>query len=372
MKSREELNRFASMVVEKLMNLDAPDPKDDASADRSETKKGKIARDFGIKEWDWPQGVGLYGLCRLQAQEGSTRFDDFLLNWYAENLKIGLPSKNINTTAPYLVLFDLTQRHPDPELMQLCADRAEWLMTGLPRTEDGCFQHVTTAIGDRNGVILNEGQVWADTLFMAVLFLGRMGLRHHRQDWIDESIHQFLVHIRYLQDIKTGLIYHGWTFRERNHFGGIFWCRGGSWFTYGAMDFLETMGDAIPAPDRKFIADAWAAQAHSLIRLQAEDGLWHTILDDPSSYEESSGSAAIAAGILSGVRLGYLEPEYAQAAEKAVDGLCANIAEDGTVLNVSAGTGMGMDAEHYKNILIAPMAYGQSLTLLALNEAAKL
>ena len=30
---------------------------------------------------------------------------------------------------------------------------------------------------------------------------------------------------------------------------------------------------------------------------------------------------------------------------------------------------MGMDAEHYKNILIAPMAYGQSLTILALAEA---
>ena len=42
---------------------------------------------------------------------------------------------------------------------------------------------------------------------------------------------------------------------------------------------------------------------------------------------------------------------------------------DGTVLNVSGGTGMGADREHYKNILIAPMAYGQSLTILALIQA---
>ena len=46
-----------------------------------------------------------------------------------------------------------------------------------------------------------------------------------------------------------------------------------------------------------------------------------------------------------------------------------NIDEDGTVLKVSGGTGMGMDAEHYKNILIAPMAYGQALVILALAEA---
>ena len=50
-------------------------------------------------------------------------------------------------------------------------------------------------------------------------------------------------------------------------------------------------------------------------------------------------------------------------------GIMKNIDKDGTVLNVSGGTGMGMNAEHYKNILIAPMAYGQSLTILALAEA---
>ena len=57
------------------------------------------------------------------------------------------------------------------------------------------------------------------------------------------------------------------------------------------------------------------------------------------------------------------------AQKKALRGILDNIAEDGTVLNVSGGTGMGMDPEHYKNILIAPMAYGQSLVILALAEA---
>ena len=59
-------------------------------------------------------------------------------------------------------------------------------------------------------------------------------------------------------------------------------------------------------------------------------------------------------------------------AERAVDGILKQIDEDGTVLNVSAGTAMGMNAEHYKNIAIAPMAYGQSLTILALVEALQL
>ena len=47
----------------------------------------------------------------------------------------------------------------------------------------------------------------------------------------------------------------------------------------------------------------------------------------------------------------------------------SSIAEDGTVLNVSAGTPVGMNKDHYRSIIVRPMAYGQSLTLLALVEA---
>ena len=67
--------------------------------------------------------------------------------------------------------------------------------------------------------------------------------------------------------------------------------------------------------------------------------------------------------------MGILDDDCVKAADRAIGGIMQNIADDGTVLNVSGGTGMGMNAEHYKNILIAPMAYGQSLTILAFAEA---
>ncbi len=67
--------------------------------------------------------------------------------------------------------------------------------------------------------------------------------------------------------------------------------------------------------------------------------------------------------------MGILNETYHDCAARAIEGICNNIAEDGTVLNVSAGTGMGYNAEHYKNITIRPMAYGQSLALISLIEA---
>lgn len=367
---REQLKETMETVVFRLLNFGNADYESDKSTSKEDTAKGLVARDFGIEEWDWPQGIGLYGLCKLQAYEHSSRYQEFLENWFARNLKIGLPSKNINTTAPYLAMLDLGIKTGNQEYLDRCLEQAVWLMESLPKTEENGFQHLTSAIGNRDGVDLHEGQLWADTLFMAVLFLNRVGQYFHRPEFVEESIHQFLLHIKYLYDKKDGLFYHGWTFLERNNFGGIFWCRGNSWFTYGVADYIDSF-DQIPldAGVRRFLIDTYKAQVGALAGLQAENGLWHTVLKDPDSYCEVSGSAAIAAGILKGIRMGILDDSFRATAGKAVAGICQNIGTDGTVLNVSAGTGMGDNADHYKNILIRPMAYGQSLTILALAEA---
>lgn len=368
--NRQELNELIEKVNYRLMHLGMPEGAE--NVDYSDMKKvftGLNPRDFGIEEWEWPQGVGLYGFLQLQKARGTTEYDDFLIRWVENNIEKGLPSRNINTTAPYLALLDLTERHSFPEWEEMCKVHADWLINDLPKTEDGGFQHVTTGIPDRNDVILNDGQLWDDTLFMAVLFLGKMGVRYRNQTWIDESVHQFLVHIEYLYERSTGLFYHGWTFRGCHNFGGIFWNRGNSWFTYGCIAYLEAMGEAVPAPVRTYILDVWKHQVEALKNLQNESGLWPTVLDDPDSYEEASGSAAIAAGILFGIRCGLLDPSYRSVGLKAVEGVIGCIREDGTVDKVSSGTAMGNDKQHYLDIVIRPMAYGQSLTSLALTEA---
>lgn len=324
---------------------------------------------FGIKEWDWPQGIGLYGLLKIAKMQDSEEYCTFLHDWFKENIAQGLPSRNINTTTPLLTLCELNEIYHDPEFEALCLDWAKWLMECIPRTREGGFQHVTSANGDRQGVRLNESEMWIDTLFMTVLFLNRMGQKYGKQEWIDESIKQVLMHIKYLYDTHTGLFFHGWSFNRMDNFGGVFWCRGNSWFTLGILDYLDMFKGTLNQGVKTFILDTYKAQVRALRDLQGEDGLWHTVLDDSTSYEETSGSAAITAGILKGIRMGILDDSYLPCAKKAIRAILKNIDTDGTVLKVSGGTGMGYDRDHYKNILIAPMAYGQSLTILALVEA---
>lgn len=365
--NQEEILKKLELVIDKLMHLGGPENEEDLKSGGEAI--GFFRRDFGIAEWDWPQGVGLYGLLKMMQFQGGDQYKEFLHQWYKKNIAQGLPSRNINTTTPLLTLVELNEMFQDKEFEDLCLDWAKWLMECLPRTCEGGFQHVTSANGDRQGVRLNESEMWIDTLFMTVLFLNKMGQKYDRQEWIDEGIFQVLQHIKYLYDDHTGLFFHGWSFNRMDNFGGIFWCRGNSWFTLGILDYLNEFRKPMNEGVYRYILNTYKAQVKALKKLQSKSGLWHTVLDDPSSYEEVSGSAAIAAGILKGIRMGVLPPACSECAERAIEAILNNIAPDGTVLNVSGGTGMGYDADHYKNILIAPMAYGQSLTILALVEA---
>lgn len=218
---KELIQKKLDLVIQKLMHLGAPENED--TLKEGGEAIGFFSRDFGIKEWDWPQGIGLYGLLKIAKMQDSEEYRTFLHDWFKENIAQGLPSRNINTTTPLLTLCELNEIYHDPEFEALCLDWAKWLMECIPRTREGGFQHVTSANGDRQGVRLNESEMWIDTLFMTVLFLNRMGQKYGKQEWIDESIKQVLMHIKYLYDTHTGLFFHGWSFNRMDNFGGVFW-----------------------------------------------------------------------------------------------------------------------------------------------------
>ena len=52
--------------------------------------------------------------------------------------------------------------------------------------------------------------------------LGCGARNYGKQEWIDESIKQVLMHIKYLYDTHTGLFFHGWSFNRMDNFGGVF------------------------------------------------------------------------------------------------------------------------------------------------------
>ncbi len=312
------------------------------------------------RHWEWTQGVGLYGLWRLYEETGDKKYLDILTTYFDKQLAIGFPALNVNTATPFLTMSYVGEHLKSERYLAPCRESAKWIFDHFPRTEEGGFQHRTS---DSE----NEQELWDDTLFMTVLFLANMGRIEGSRPYLEEAEYQFLLHAKYLADKDTGLWYHGWTFKERNNFAAAFWGRGNSWITMGIPELL-TMAECSPAV-RRALTGFLRRQADCLTRMQDPSGMWHTLLDDPTSYLEASATSGFAYGILRAVHKGLLDKEYEMAALRALPAVLDCIGEDGVVQQVSYGTPMGRESrDFYKQIELKPMPYGQAMAILLLIE----
>lgn len=312
------------------------------------------------QHWEWTQGVGVYGLWKLFERTGNKSYLEVLVKYFDQQLETGFPALNVNTITPFLTMSYVGEYLREEKYLAPCRESAEWIMERFPRTEEGGFQHMTSDT-------LNDQELWDDTLFMTVLFLANMGRIEGKQTYIDEAQYQFLLHGRYLADRETGLWYHGWTFRGRHNFAQALWGRGNCWITIAIPEFLQMVPCA--APVKRTLTQLLLNQAEGLKRYQSESGMWHTLIDEASSYVEASASCGFAYGILRAVHTGLIDPSYEAVALKALEPVLGCIGEDGVVRQVSYGTAMGRESkDFYRNVPLKPMPYGQALAMLFLSE----
>ncbi|MFO1166409.1 MAG: glycoside hydrolase family 88 protein [Paracoccus sp. (in: a-proteobacteria)] len=352
--SRPQIEAAIDLVVQGLRSLRHEGQFDEPNLD------GTAGDYISFDAWEWPQGVGLYGLAQLWLQTGDAGARKTLEDWYARHIERGLPAANINTSAPMLALSLLWRETRDPRWEAVLRDWADNAVAHMPRTVSGGFQH---DVSDK----INEGELWDDTLFMLVLFLASYGSAANRADLIDEAGFQFLIHTHYLCEAETGLWFHGWTFDGNHNFARARWARGNSWISAGILDLLE-LAD-LPAPIRRHLTWVVTAQIEALLKLQTPEGAWHTLVDDPTSYQEISATAAIGYALLKGHRLGLGPDRWREGGRRALAAVTRHIGADGVVDQVSYGTRMGHDLQFYRDIPIQPTGYGQSMTLLLLVEA---
>ncbi|MDQ0254805.1 unsaturated rhamnogalacturonyl hydrolase [Evansella vedderi] len=322
---------------------------------------GLVVDDKSWHVWNWPQGVGLYGIYKYWRLTDDEKALKIVNDWFAARFEEGVPPKNVNTMAPLLTLSYMYEDTRDKTLIPYLETWAEWVMYDMPRTKENGLQHMTYGPENKN-------QLWDDTLMMTVLPLAKIGMLFNKQEYIEEAKKQFLIHIKYLSDRKTGLWFHGWTFEENHNYAEALWARGNCWITIAIPEIIEILelkeGDFF----REFLLDTLNRQVEALAKYQDESGLWHTLLDDKTSYLEASATAGFAYGILKSVHKRYISQNYKEIANKAIAGLVNEINEEGAVQKVSVGTGMGVSLDFYKKIKITPMPYGQSLAVLSLAE----
>lgn len=310
--------------------------------------------------WDWPGGVAFYGVCEAYKATGKKEYLEQLKAWVDENMEEGLPKLSVNGVSIGHSLLTLYEVYEDERYIETAKEMAEYLTHDALRFGNGIFQHTV------NSETYNfPEQAWVDTMFMAGYFLLRIGVMLDREDYFEDGMKQYHGHEDCLQDPVTNLYYHGWDNIAGNHMSGVFWCRGNAWAAITMARALELV--PVTHPSFMIIEGSLRDQLSALVRLQHESGLWHTITTDPQSPLETSGSAGIAAALLTKGRI------YNKNTQKSIDGILAKITEDGTVTGVSAGTAVMKDAAGYRGVPDKRIqGWGQGLTLTFLAEVLKI
>jgi unsaturated rhamnogalacturonyl hydrolase len=313
-----------------------------------------------INCWDWVPGVGVISILDYYETTRKPELLEFLIRWINKNKDKADGGIVINSVAPYAVFPALYRYTEDDWYRTKALEIAAWIAAEAPRTREGAFEHTVT---EKESF---PEQVWADTIFMAVLFLARLARLTESREYAREALHQLDLHLQLLQDPETGVLFHGWDCGASSHMSAARWTRANGWVAAGTPEIIREVRDIVDIPDG--LKRRYRDLIEGLVRYQAGNGLWHTVMDRPSFYPEASGSAGIACGIAKSVKLGLLHESLLPAAEKTLSAILSVIADTGEVRNVSGGTPVMKTVEAYNEIPQYPTLYGQGLALMLLSS----
>lgn len=307
-----------------------------------------------MSDCNWGEGVALWGFSHSIPYVPNEHYLPFLKDWVAHGLQEHRFQHTVNTSIPCIGIGEVYKQSQEKRLLDFMVQQADFLLYDAPRLKNGAIIH-TDPLAEFGR------QMWADTVFMAGLYLAYMGKLTGNAAYIEEAMKQLDIHIRVLQD-ADGLLYHGWDEQSGKHIG-CKWGRANAWVSVGIVEMMDYT--IVPSE----LINALKKQLNGIEKYQKENGLWRTVLDGTMSYLEASSAYGFGYAILKGIRLGILEPSFFALVEKMEKTLMENVDADGKVMNISAGTPVMRNEPEYNIICehrIQP--WGQGLALLYFSE----
>lgn len=187
-----------------------------------------------------------------------------------------------------------------------------------------------------------QTRIWLDDMFMITAVQAQAYRVTGDRQYIDRAAREMVLYLDSIQ-LGNGLFYH-------SPEAPFCWGRGNGWMAVGMAELLRFLPD--DNPDRPVIMQNYLTMMRTLKACQNENGLWLQLLDDPSQWEETSGSGMFTYAMIVGVKKGWLDPEkYTEVARKGWLGLVSYIDDKADVKNVCEGTPIGYTADYYRDRL---------------------
>ena len=183
-----------------------------------------------------------------------------------------------------------------------------------------------------------QTRMWIDDMFMITAVQAQAYRATGDKKYIERAAKEMVVYLDSLQK-PNGLFYHAPDVP-------YFWGRGDGWMAVGMAELLRSLPKDNPNHER--IMKGYKTMMASLLKYQAESGMWRQLIDDPESWPETSCTGMFTFAMITGVKNGWLDAAtYGPAARKGWLGLVSYINEDADVREVCEGTNKKNDRQYY-------------------------
>lgn len=331
--------------------------------------------------WGFGDSVAFEALVQATDVLGDERWARFAHGWGRAWVTRSRPFARLDCTVPGRALVGLAERYEDARLLTGLRDLANYLME-RPRLDD-VFEtwERSPLLAPYGGLALDATQqalldsppagVFVDCLHFDPPFLTELGRVTGEARYIDAGAAQALGYIRLLQQ-SSGLFDH---FALRGVAGtfGPGWGRGQGWAMLGLLETAEslrrTASDASHRLEQVELLEHSARQLlTAMIELQRPDGHWFAVVTDPTSGDEFSTAAFMAAALARALRAGVIEGEAAMGSQgKARQAVLTSLDNAADLREVSAAVYASTEPGHYAHV---PRGYvvpwGQGPAVLAL------
>lgn len=173
-----------------------------------------------------------------------------------------------------------------------------YLLRRAPRAADGALLHQLPA---------PEAELWSDSAWMAPPFLAAAGQP-------EDALRQLRALRERLRLPATGLWAHRWSASQGRFTRQAAWGVGNGWAAAGAARTLAHLPPAMAA-EREELAGAVRELVDACLARQRPDGLFHDVIDDPSTFVETNLAQMLAWTIYRGVAAGWLDAALLERAE---------------------------------------------------------